>query len=339
MPKVSVVIASYNRARFIGECIESVLSQSFRDFEILVVDDGSEDNTREVVSTYCPRVKYFHQVNQGAPAAYNRGIEVARGEYVAFLDSDDALTEDALRMGVDVLNRWPDVGISYGQSYVIDEYSHVKGLRKPPYDRESYVRSGKEEIKRLILGNYITSSTTMIRRICFEVVGLFDNRFRSGSEDFDMWIRLLRKYDVAYIDRPLAKYRVHNSTLSAGRQVEDVKWAHGLILKAVFNDVERGNLYHSLKESAYYHFYCRLARIAISKGDAKTARNYLVKALKTSPMAPFWLDSADWPSLWAKTVLPTSFINFGRRAKRHLGRLTGRSSRRFPEQELSGDIP
>jgi len=321
VPKVSVVIAAYNRARFLPECIESVLSQTFQDFEVLIVDDGSTDNTREVVSAYCPPVKYFHQENQGAPATKSKGIELVSGDYIALLDSDDVLLEDALKKGVDVLDRWPNVGLSYGQAYIMDEEGHVTELSRPSHCKGSYVRSGKEEIKDLMLGNYITGSTTMIRRSCFALVGLFNPVFRRGSEDFDMWVRLAKRYDVAYIDSPLVKYRVHHQSLSAGRQVDEVKWAHGLILRSIFNDNELGNLYDKLRAKANYHFYCRLARIAKSRGDFKTARGYLLKALRVYPQAAFQLDATNWQLLWAKAVLPGLLVDLGKRAGGRMIRL------------------
>jgi glycosyltransferase involved in cell wall biosynthesis len=326
MPKVSVVIPAYNRARFLQECIESVLSQTFKDFEVLIVDDGSTDNTREVVSVYCPPVKYYHQDNQGAPATYNKGIELARGDYIAFLDSDDALLDCALQTGVDVLDRWPNVGLSYGQAYCVDEEGHVKGLVKPSHGEGSYIRSGKEEIKDFVLGNHITGSTMMVRRSCFAVVGLFNPMFRRGSEDFDMWVRLAKLYDVAYVDRPLVKYRVHSQSLSAGRQVDEVKWAHGLILRSIFNDEDLGHLDDSLRSKAYYCFYCRLARIAKSRGDFGTARGYLIKALKNYPQGMLHGDSANWLLLWSKAVLPPSFIDFARKGKRRLNSLLNTDS-------------
>jgi glycosyltransferase involved in cell wall biosynthesis len=313
MPKVSVVIAAYNRARFLAECIESVLSQSFHDFEVVIVDDGSTDNTREVVSRYLPPAKYFYQENQGAPATYSKGIELARGDYIALLGSDDALLEDALQKGVEVLDRWPNVGFSYGQAYIMDEEGHITELSRPRHRKGSYVRSGREEIKDLILGNYITGSTTMIRRSCFAEVGLFNPVFYRGSEDFDMWVRLAKRYDVAYIDSPLAKYRVHRQSLSAGRQVDEVKLAHGLILESIFDDGELGHQYDKLRAQANYHFYCRLARIARARGEFKTGRSYLLKALRVYPKSMFQMDAANWQFLWAKAVLPNTLVDFSRR--------------------------
>ena len=324
MPKVSVAIPTYNRARFLAECIESILKQTFQDFEILLIDDGSTDNTSEIVSAYCPPVKYFRQENKGAPTAYNKGITEAIGDYVWLVDSDDVLLEDALELGVEVLDRWPKVGFVYGQAYVIDEEGHMMGLCKPSHSKESYVRSGREEIKHLMLENYVSGSTAMFRRSCFDVVGLFNPVFHRGSEDYDLCVRFAKKYDVAYIDRPVAKYRVHRSCLTADRQVEEKKRAHDLILQSIFDDNELGHVYSDLRAKAYYYHYCRVARTAISAGDVKAARSYLIKALRTYPQAAFRMDSMKWQFLLAKAVLPAPFIDFARSVKRRLNILSGR---------------
>jgi len=321
MPRVSVVITSYNRAKFLPECLESVLSQTFRDFEVLVIDDGSTDNTPDLMRSYGPPVRYIRQMNQGLPAARNRGIELACGEYIAFLDSDDAFMPYALQMGVEIFDKYPGVGLSYGQMYVINHKGNLMGLRTPYRPKGSFVRSGKEEIKGLIMGNYITGSATMVRSRCFEAVGLFDNTFRQGSEDFEMWIRLAKKHDVAYIDKPLAKYRIHAQSMSARRDPEEVQWTHTLILESVFNDTELGETYRPLRAKAYYHLYSRLAEIAISKGDKKKSRSYITKALGIYPQVLLGAGALELLYMLARTMLPTRFVDFQHRVKTHLAEM------------------
>ena len=175
MPKVSVIIPTYNQAKFIAEAIQSVLNQTFRDFEVIVIDDGSADNTPEIVSAF--PVIYSRQEHQRPPAARNRGIKISCGEYISFLDSDDVLLENALEKGVEALNKHPKAGISYGQAYLMDERGCILGLRKAGYER-SCVREGIEEIRDfLVSGNHIQPSTVMARRSCLEEVGPFDSAF------------------------------------------------------------------------------------------------------------------------------------------------------------------
>ena len=224
MPKVSVVIPTYNLAHFIAEAIQSILGQTFSEFEVIAVDDGSTDNTKDVVNSFKdPRIRYIYQENHGVSAARNTGIQASSSEYIAFLDSDDVLMENALEKGAQVLERHPEVGFSYGQEYLMDERRRVFHLRKQRH-KYSYVREGIEEIKEFLLhGNYVCTSTVMARRRCLYDVGLFDPTFRPGSEDFDLWVRLAKRYAVAYIAEPLVKYRIHPDSIGATRKLDEIE--------------------------------------------------------------------------------------------------------------------
>ena len=321
MPKVSVVIPTYNRARFIVDTIHSVLAQSFQDFEIIVVDDGSTDNTAQVVSGL--PVTYIRQENQGGPVARNNGLKVARGEYIAFLDSDDALLENALEKGVEVLDRHPEVGFSYGWAYLMDEKGHIFGLRRSR-SRHSYVREGREEIGELIFGNYIPSPTSMIRRSCLEEVGAFDPELRVVSEDFELWVRLAKRYAVAYIAQPLAKYRVHPHSLSATCGVEDIERNNSRILESIFNDKDIGPLFSSQRLSACSHLYLRLAGYAYSHRRMRVARHYLCRAIKIDSRMLFKGKGLYWISLLIKAWTPVYVLDLGRRASQWLRTATSR---------------
>lgn len=311
MPKVSVIIPTYNRARLIPEAIESVLAQSFRDFEIIVVDDGSTDNTAQVVSGL--PVKYLRQENQGAPAARNKGLKVAQGEYLTFLDSDDILMEDALGKRVEVLDRHPEVGFSYGRAYLMDEKGHIFGMTRSR-SRHSYVREGREEIGELIFGNHIPCPTVMVRRSCLEEVGAFNADLRTSSEDFELWVRLAKRYGVAYIAQPLAKYRVHPHGASATVTAEDFERSGSLVLESIFSDREIGPLFSSQRPSAYCRFYLRLAGHAYSQRRMGIARHYLFRAMKTDSRFLLKSHARVWISLLIKTWTPEYVLQLGRRA-------------------------
>jgi glycosyltransferase involved in cell wall biosynthesis len=316
MPKVSVVIPTYNYGRFLGEAIQSVLDQTFQDFEIFVVDDGSTDNTKEVVDSFKDlRIKYTYQENRGLPAARNTGIKASSSEYIAFLDSDDVLVENALEKGVQVLDRHSDVGFSYGRDYLMDETGRVLGLRKQRH-KYSYVREGREEIKEFLLhGNYVCASTVMARRRCLYDVGLFDPTFRPGSEDFDLWVRLAKRYAVACIAEPLVKYRIHPGSIGATRKLDEIEKKHCLILQGVFNDADVGPVLSSQRPKAYFHLYFRLADYAYGRGEMKTARKYLFRALKMHPKGfsrSLWLP---WSFQFGKTWLPIPILDLSRQAK------------------------
>jgi glycosyltransferase involved in cell wall biosynthesis len=314
MPKVSVIIPAYNQAQFIAEAIQSVLNQTFQDFEIIVIDDGSTDNTPEIVSAF--PVKYFCQENQRLPAARNRGVEISCGEYIAFLDSDDVLLEKAIEKGVEALDTCPEAGFSYGRAYLMDEKGRILGLRKAGSKR-SCLRQGIDEIKDfLVSGNHILPCTVMTRRDCLERVGPFDPAFNSGSEDIDLWVRLAKRYTVAYIAEPLAKYRVHSSSISHSRQVTEIEGSNSRILEGVFSDTELGPIFAPRRVYFYSRLYFRLASYAYASGDMKTARSYLFRTRRIYPkgfLKSLWLP---WILCFGKTWIPSPVLSLAHSIKR-----------------------
>jgi glycosyltransferase involved in cell wall biosynthesis len=309
MPKVSVIIPTYNRAHYVTEAIQSVLNQSYKDFEIIVIDDGSTDNTREVIERLKdPRLKYFYQENQGVCVARNNGINVSVGEYIYFLDSDDVLLENALEKGVRVLNRHPDVALSHGQAYPIDEKGRVFDLPKPKNIRPGVYQGTKEIFHFLRYGNYFCPSLTIVRRSSIIDVGLFDPAFNSGSEDFELWVRLAKQYPVSYIVDPVAKCRVHSSSISAGRDLNEIEKSHGRIFENIFNDVAVGSLFSPQRSKTYFYLHFRLASDAFARGKMKISRIFLFKALKIHPHAFIQSLFFPWLYLFVKTWIPVSVL-------------------------------
>jgi len=293
-------------AQYLRAAVESVLRQSYRDFELIVIDDGSFDNTPELASGFPAEVRYVRQENRGLSAVRNRGIELANGEYIIFLDADDILMEKALESSVLFLDHYPKAGFCCGQVYTIDSNGHPLRIRRARGPRTTFVRDGKEEIKSLLVfdpHDIIHPSTTLIRRSCFEKVGLFDTRLRVG-EDVDMWIRLSKKYSVGHLAEPLVKARYHGQSITAKSGVEIVGSTHTMVLESVFDDKEIGPLYRNLREKAYFGLYCLLARVAARTGHKGMGLTYSIKALKTYPKLLF---NAKSFSLWissAKAFLP-----------------------------------
>jgi glycosyltransferase involved in cell wall biosynthesis len=317
-PVVSVIIPTYNRAHYLTQAIQSVLDQSYQDFEIIVVDDGSTDNTREVMDSFKdPRLKYFYQENQGVCAARNNGINVSEGEYIYFLDSDDALLENALERQVGVLDRHPDVALSHGQAFPMDERGRVFGLhRHRPRNISPGVYHGIKEISNFLrYGNHSCLSATIIRRSSIIDVGLFDPAFRAGSEDFDLWVRLAKKYAVSYIVNHVVACRVHSSSMTASRALDEMEKSHNRILEGIFNDVSLGHLFSSQRAKTYFYYYLRLASYAYDRGKMKISRTYLFKALKTHPRA--LIESVFFPLLYlfVKTWIPGPVLRVLRRVR------------------------
>lgn len=194
-PLVSVIIPSYNRAKFLGRAIDSVLAQTFQNFELIVVDDGSSDQTPEVFEEYQNRLQALSIPHSGVSAARNRGIEEAGGEFIALLDSDDSWLPEKLAVQIDFFTRNPSARICQtGETW---------------YRRGKRVNSGKRHQKpsgdifypslKLCL---VSPSTVMIRRDLFDEVGLFDESL-PACEDYDLWLRVSARFPVYLVDQAL----------------------------------------------------------------------------------------------------------------------------------------
>jgi len=283
VPRVSIIIPAYNQAQFLGEAVSSALAQTYQDCEVIVIDDGSTDNTPEVAKGFPPAVKYFRQENQGVSAANNTAIKMATGEYMLFLASDDVLFENTIEKCVTFMNQHPEAGFCDGQSYTIDE--NGRPLRsRPRGPRATFIRDGKKEIALLLLGDQKDAAFPfLVRRSCFESVGLFDTKLRM-SEDWDMSIRLAKRYAVGHLAEPLLKARFHTNSLTAITGLDILQNAHTAVLESVFKDAELGPLYSHLQNKAYFSLYCLCSRVSARTGHKGTGILYLLSALKTCPV-------------------------------------------------------
>ena len=207
---VTVVIPCYNQAHFLGEAIESVLSQSYPNFEILVVDDGSTDDTSEVATRY-PRVRCIRQENRGLAGARNTGIGHARGEYLVFLDADDRLLPEALEAGVRELEAHPEC------AFVSSRCDNI-AADGSPFPPPARLHVEGDHYLALLRRCYIwPPAVVMFRRWVFEAVGGFDTSLRS-SEDYDMYLRVARRFPVCNHEEVVAEYRRrHGANMSGDR--------------------------------------------------------------------------------------------------------------------------
>ncbi|MCI0493416.1 glycosyltransferase, partial [candidate division KSB1 bacterium] len=204
---ISVIIPTYNRATVLEHAIESVLRQTYQNIELLIVDDGSTDHTRQVVEKYQSHVTYLSQLNKGPAAARNFGIQNSQGDLICFLDSDDRWVENKLKVQVDLILSDPDIKICY-----TDEIWMRHGVRvNQKHVHRKY--SGWIYQKCLPLC-IISPSSVMIHREVFGRVGLFDESM-TVCEDYDLWLRISRFYPVTFIPKPLIiKYGGHRDQLS-----------------------------------------------------------------------------------------------------------------------------
>jgi glycosyltransferase involved in cell wall biosynthesis len=207
MPTVSVVIAAYNAVKYLDMAIDSVLAQSFRDLEVIVVDDGSTDATEVMMSKYGPPVRYLRQANAGVSIARNRGLETSTGRYVAFLDADDTWLPGKVERQVAALTGERRSRACYSAYIVCSE-----ALEPITVKRSRRHGSSLEDL--LLAGNVIGSiCTVMCERSLFDAVGGFDPAL-SQCADWDMWVRLATATEFLYVDEPLVTYRQHGASMS-----------------------------------------------------------------------------------------------------------------------------
>ncbi len=286
MPGVSVVIPTYNRSRFVLEAIDSVLKQTYGDFELIVVDDGSTDNTRELVSNIKDsRLRYIYQENQGVSGALNTGILASAAGYIAILASDNIIFEDALEKCVSFMDGHPEVGFCHGQNHTMDGKGRMLRSKKVRGPRVTSIGDCEKEMVALLLGDS-TTRYFMVRRSCFDTVGLFNTGLRM-SEDWDMLFRLARLYPVGHLAEPLGIVRNHEQSMTSKVDVEIVKQAHTAVLESVFSDAKLGPLYRHLRRRAYFGLYCLLARTAARTGHRFKGLLYLLSAIRISPQSIF----------------------------------------------------
>ena len=203
MVKVSIIIPVYNGERYVSEAIDSVLNQSYKDFEIIVIDDDSKDNTSNILRTYGKKIRWKSQENKGQASALNEGIKMAKGRYIAYLDADDVCLPERFENQVEYLDAHSNVGLVYSDFYQINGNGETQRIMKShPHDK--FV---------LLQNNYIPRSTVMHKRECLNGVGLFDESI-TGDDDWDMWIRISERFGMGYIGKPLVKYRVHKGNIS-----------------------------------------------------------------------------------------------------------------------------
>jgi glycosyltransferase involved in cell wall biosynthesis len=285
LPAVSVVIPLYQTERYIAETLQSVLAQTFRDFEVIVVDDGSTDRgpgiARAVIDA---RVRVITQLNRGLAGARNTGIRNARGRYIALLDADDLWDADKLARHVAVMDADPTIGISFSSSRLIDEDGRDIGMIQSPANTVF-------DLGNLLCRNPVgNGSAPVLRRQAFDDIAYedaaaartfwFDETFRQ-SEDVECWTRLAvtTKWRFHYIDAPLTKYRVNSTGLSANVAPQLATWRRFRAKVATYApDLDKA---HGDRAEAYELRY--LARRAVRSGDALTATDMMRAALKLAP--------------------------------------------------------
>lgn len=272
-PRVSVIIATYNCAQYLPEAIESVFKQTLKDWELIIVNDGSTDETDEIVNPYCAdqRVKYISQENRGLAAARNRGMKDSKGEYIQFLDADDLIHNEKLKRQGDYLDGHKDVDVVFSEySFFKDDLQGI--LIEPPCRKFS-----KDIRKDMLKGNLIVVNSTLAKRSAIEKAGGFDETLTS-TEDWDLWLRLLQS-GAAFvrINDKLAFVRLHQKRMS--RNSLNMYWGRYRVIQKVLKNIARKSIYWPTAKGCYVRSKLALAREYVCRKKIKKA----IEVMKERP--------------------------------------------------------
>ncbi|AFY92666.1 glycosyltransferase family 2 protein [Chamaesiphon minutus] len=262
MPQVTVIVPAYNAMTYLPETVNSALAQSFTDFELLIINDGSTDRLSTWAATLSdPRVRLISQANQGLPGARNTGIREAQGQYIAFLDADDLWAPTKLERQVQCLQANSTIGVVYTWTLLVDEVGQPTG--------RIFASQAEGNVWQQLLETDVISngSSAMVRRECFEKVGNFD-RTLTSAEDLDMWLRLAAHYPFAVVKEPLTLYRQYASSMSKNRQrmFQNLRMA----IEKAFQTAPMENLH--LRSRAYASITLNQAWWSVGEGDCQTAK-------------------------------------------------------------------
>lgn len=291
MPKVSVVIPVFNGERFIQDAIRSVLRQTFRDFEIIVVDDGSTDKTKEVVQSFGAGIIYRYQMNAGADIAYNNGIAMGSGQYVAFLDHDDVWYPNKLETQVGLLNQHSNVGLTYSEVDDIDE--HGNPIIKRTWAERRGIKDDLVADFRAILKRRFpiaVPSAMMIRRDILERIGGFDPDLPpNGHGDVELCVLAGEVSQLHFMIQPLAQYRVHKWQMTHQKR-DEIHANYIILLDTLWRRWNDHPEHRTHLLPLYGRYWSKRGREALRKKDFLSASRYLNVSLHYRPFYPrTWL--------------------------------------------------
>src|SRR5215813_3489651 len=305
--RVSVIIPTYNRADLIGETIESVLKQTFDDFEIIIVDDGSTDATGEVVRKFDGPIKYLYQDNRGRSCARNRGFEASSGDYVCFLDSDDVLKPMMIERQVSLLDSNSNLGFVYSDYQFINQTGEI--LPVPESFSRHPLRRGRI-FRFLIYFDFIPPSSVLSRRDCINKIGLFESSLEP-AEDLDWLLRMTSLYETDYIPEPLFLFRKHEgNTPTTALEEATIR----VIMRHLSDEHTKQSLGAEWRD-IFFDLHLMVANYHYNRRNMATARKYYMYALGFCPWSVRGLGVF---SLILKSYLGDGARNVARRMKEKL---------------------
>ena len=256
MTTVSIVIPAYNAQKYIRESVESALAQTHEAFEVVVVDDGSKDDTCDILKEYGESIRVIRQDNSGTAAACNAGVSEAKGEWVAFLDADDQWFPKKLELQLNACSKF---AISHSDSFCFGQ--ELKQEIRRSALQEMY--SGRV-LEKILVANFITKSTVIVSKEVYKAAGGFSRKY-DAVEDWPLWISICAKHELGYVADPLVRYRVHADSKSMKARATDD--AHMRIIEDAFSVGGAGCDYSFLKSRAVAESSAINAHYAATSGD------------------------------------------------------------------------
>lgn len=302
--RVSVLIPAYNSAAYLKAALDSVFAQTYTDFEVLVVDDGSTDHTRDVVAPYLDRIQYEYQENAGIGNTRNVAMRLARGEYLAFLDSDDVWEPDNLATKISVLDRFSELGAVFSDFYVIDatgavltsegttaqfKVFHHSAMRiEGAFQGSGAIQSNGRTVPvwigeifdTLFLGNFILPTSCVMRREAAHEVGPF--RDMRSQEDYEYFLRFARSHQIGFVPEPLVRYRRHADQLTTFDRIESVVHAANEIIGSYECDFTRRGQ-RKVFDRRKADLCATMGAVHVRQGHGSAARSIAAEAIKRAP--------------------------------------------------------
>lgn len=302
MPLISVIMPTFNNDEYIIEALQSVFTQTYNNYEIIVVDDGSTDTTRDKLSMYSDKIQYHYQDNQGLAVARNTGLFHTRGKYFTFLDGDDVWLPDNLMIKVLIMESDKKLGAVFSDFVLFDNQKTIsrRGLTDlyPIFKQrgmslnsifENRINLSYEKYENisvfmgnafnsLLFGNFINACSIVVRKEYQEQIGLFKSELRT-QQDYDYWLRFARYYDLGYVDAPLVGYRRHNNQLTAHKNIDRILLNVANILEPYYKSDQIPKSIINKFQKRYSDIFKLLGIAYLGKRLNRQARNAFKKSI------------------------------------------------------------
>lgn len=335
---VSIVIPTYNNERYILDTLSSVFAQTYREYEVIVIDDGSTDSTSEFLKPYFDRIRYHYQNNQGLAVARNAGMEMALGEYVTFLDGDDIWEPDNLRFKIKILSSMPNLGGVFSEFMVFNSEGILnhRGTKSTfPYFKrtkrdfnnifeecETVTINENKQLTLysgnifddLFMGNFILPSTMVFRKEYADTVGRFLPHLRT-QQDYEYWLRFSKMHSLGYIDEVLVKYRRHEKQLTNFSNIKNII-TNVLEIISQYEPEFHGRDKKRIFTRRKTEILKDLAKVSIRLNDMDNARSLLLAGMH---MNPLFIQNYFYYCL---TYMPKEFMHWGVEVYRNVRTVT-----------------